>query len=259
VLGVSALGLASAVEPRLSVFALLGLVIGLAATTRLPEGRRTLPRGLLLAALVPAALGLARFARGEALPGIAEARGRDVSNRSVSLLREVLFAEDAMRRYAELDHDGDGVGSAALLGELAGATPARGAKRLATPPLAPRHAPRAATSSGPALAADGYLLILCLPTPSGGLTARPGDAIDEEAAERRWVGYAWPADDRGPRSAYFIDEHERILESAGAPADAPRLVGGEHAPACDDALARPELWRPWRDKRPRDALPGDRR
>jgi hypothetical protein len=82
--------------------------------------------------------------------------------------------------------------------------------------------------------------------------------VDDELAERRYVAYAWPSG-RAPglERAYFIDEHERILS---APSHKGVRFSREHAPSCDDALREPTKndWRPWRGKKPRPGLPGDR-
>lgn len=252
-------GAASGFYPPLSVFAVLALVIALASAVRFVHPRR---RHFLLALGLGTLLsfvGLYRFVTGDALEGIIEARGRATSARAVSLLREILFAEDAARRYAMIDPDGDGVGSAGLLGELTGAEPARGRITLATPPLAPRLAPHVITPRGPALASDGYLFLVCLPAAGGGWVTRPDGAIDEELAERRWVAYAWPESSKGPHvEAYFIDEHERILTFANTGPDGARILGGpEHAPACDLALGDARFV-PWKGKKPRAELPGDR-
>ncbi len=253
------LGCVSALYPPLSVFAVLALVIALASAVRFAHPRRSsfllaLGLGTLLSGV-----GLYRFVTGDALSGIIEARGRATSAHAVSLLREILFAEDAARRYAMIDPDGDGIGSAGLLGELTGAQPARGRIHLAHPPLAPRLTPHVITPSGPALSADGYLYLVCLPGVGGTWVTRPDGAVDEELAERRWVAYAWPESSDGPHvETYFIDEHERILTFDNVdPTGARILAGPERAPACDFALGNARFV-PWKGKKPRPTLPGDR-
>lgn len=259
-LGVAASGLASLVVLPLSVLAVLLHVIALAATTRMHSAQKRWLRPLLFVTGLCSVGAMARFVLSDALTGIVEARGRDSSARAVSVLREILFAEDAMRRYAFIDPDGDGIGSAGTLGEMTGVHGARQAKPLEIPPLSPRLAPGASARSGPVLEQGGYYFLICLPGPAGSWATGPRDPVDDEAAERRFVAYAWPTTLDAPHStAFFMDEHERILESNAKAGGSLRLVGAAAAPACDDALVRPELWRPWRGKQPRTTLPGDDR
>jgi hypothetical protein len=107
------------------------------------------------------------------------------------------------------------------------------------------------------------MYLVCVPDAHGQLTARPEDAVDERLAERRFVAYAWPRAGSHQSASFFIDEHERILESdnqrpGGRGPEALRLLGAERAPRCDDALAAPTQneWRAWRNKAPRRSLPG---
>lgn len=257
-----ATALASAIDPRGAVFALLLNCIALAALPsqvgRGPDRRARFELYTLLGALCLNLLSVGRFVVREAMPGISEARAREESARAVSRLREILFAEDALRRLAAIDPDGDGVGSAGLLGELSGTAPARGRSAILHPPLAERFAPRTGTSEGPALEEGGFLYIVCLPRAEGGYTARPSDPIDEERAERNWFAYAWPATDGGAiTSTFFIDQHEAIRETRGnGPAP---WAGPYRAPPCDAAIhpSSRDLFVPWRGKIPRTELPGD--
>lgn len=255
-------GVASLVETRLAVFAVLLLIIALASvsSTRTPPRGQTAWTWVLSGALVISILGLGRFIFQEALPGISEAKGRDSSKRAVSLLREIYFAENAMRRYAMIDPDGDGVGGAGRLAELTGHAPARGRRNLQTLPLAPRLAPLIETAHGPATEHEGYLVLVCVPKAGGGLTAQMADPVDEERAERRWIAYAWPQASGLPhKQAYAIDEHEGIFELDNENERGLIYVGAAYAPPCD-ALVRPEgpRFRPWGGKKPRLDLPGDR-
>lgn len=253
-------GVTSLILLPLSVLSVLLHVIALAATTRMPSVLVRWVRPMLFVTGVCSLVGMTRFVLSDALTGIVEARGRDSSARAVSILREILFAEDAMRRYAFIDPDGDGVGSAGRLGELTGVHGARQGRPLETPPLAPRLAPGASTRSGPAYEHGGYFFLVCLPGPGGTWATTPRDPVDDEAAERRFLAYAWPTTADAPHSAaFFMDEHERILESSEQISGVPRLVGPMSAPSCDDALRHPEFWRPWRGKQPRTTLPGERK
>lgn len=253
------LGLSSLFEVRLSIFAFLLLVIALASLTRFDHQRKRAFSVVLALSTVCSVLGLGLFITTEALPGIIDARARASSSRAVSILREFLFAQDAMRRHGWIDPDGDGVGSAGRLGELTGTQGIRDKGPLPQPPLSPRYAPRRATASGPATEHDGYLFIICLPGENEPWVTDPRAAVDDERAEERWVAYAWPAGPRTPhKTAFFIDEHERILQSDARGDSELRLMGHGLSPACDDALAEPTraYWTPWRGKKPREALPG---
>jgi hypothetical protein len=208
--------------------------------------------------MIVSILATGRFILVEAMPGIIEARGRDLSAKSVSFLREILFAEDALRRGAMLDPDRDGIGSGGLLGELSGTAPVRGRAPLAVAPLLPRHAPKTPTRTGPALSQDGYLYIVCLPTGPSTFSAEPSASFDDELAERRFLAYAWPESDKGiVKSVFVLDEHERILEDKN---ETFRVFGPSRSPSCEDVLSPPSmgLYKPWRGKKPRASLPGDK-
>lgn len=263
---VGILGLLSGFESRASIFACLLLVIAFASLTRFEHEKKRAIVVFLLLAAVSTSVGMVRFVWGEALQGISEARGRATSKRAVSLLREILFAQDALRRYAMIDPDGDKIGSAGRLGELCGSDPARGREKLRTPPLSIRYTPRAITRSGPANEQEGYLLLICLPGTGGkSWVTYPSDQVDEELAERSWVAYAWPAaEGLGHEAAYFINEHEVILETDNRLPRAEkgrtlRFVGAEFAPSCTDALEdeSKHAWHAWRGKTRRPKLPGD--
>jgi hypothetical protein len=80
---------------------------------------------------VASAAGLLRFAMTKAMTGIAEGGQRAASKSALWRLREVLLAEDAVRKGALVDVDGDGIGEARLIDELAGvAGPGRAALNL---------------------------------------------------------------------------------------------------------------------------------
>jgi hypothetical protein len=82
--------------------------------------------------------------------------------------------------------------------------------------------------------------------------------VDEEVAERRFVAYAWPAAPSGRiESAFFIDEHERILVSRNIEGTDPHYVGADFPPPCEAALHDHSEWQPWMSKKPRATLPGD--
>lgn len=249
-------GLVSLWEIRLSLFV---LVLSFIAFVALP---RTRPRPLLALVLVgglSSLVGFVRFLAVEAMPGIVQGGTTATGAAAVSRLREILFAQDSLRKLARVDPDGDGIGSAGFLDELTGRVGLRGGARL-SPPLLERYPTSEVTALGPAIEMNGYYFVVCLPRRGGGWTADPSEPVDDEAAERRFVAYAWPSTaDRGLSEAYFLDEHERILFAPNAAPPASRLrTGPERPPRCDDALAPEtrERWQVWRGKRPRDTLPG---
>jgi hypothetical protein len=255
-----AVGLLSAaclVYAKLAVFSLLVCVIALASLSRagLTRGWRL----LLFISLALSCVGVGRFVFTEAVLGISEARGRDTERRAVSLLREIYFAQNAARRYAMIDPDGDGVGSAGFLAELTGSATARQGAPLPTPPLAPRLSPRMDTRVGQATKIESYLFIICLPTAEDGWTAQPSDQVDNEAAERSWLAYAWPSESGLPHtSVYVIDEHEAIFVHDNRASSGLRFVGTTHPPACTTLRKPPALvsFSPWQGKQPRADLPG---
>jgi hypothetical protein len=241
------LGASAALWPVLALPAAFASLLGWLAL-RLPSPAE-LPRPRLWLALgtLGATVGMLRFVVLEAVPGIVGGGRRAVEDQVVSRLRDVLFAQDAMRRGGWIDPDRDGIGSAALLSELCGGEPLRGQAARDTPVL---HCGELETSAlGPAARLGAYLYAVCLPLAAGGWTARSGDGIDEEAAERRFLAYAWPSGDSPFSRAYFIDEHENIRISP------PGAIRGE-PPRCDAALTS-QPWPAWKDKKPRDVLPGD--
>ncbi|MEZ4224420.1 MAG: hypothetical protein R3B13_25955 [Polyangiaceae bacterium] len=197
-----------------------------------------------------------RFAIVEAVPGVVQGGNMAASNSAVHRLREIVFAQDVMRQRGFVDPDGDHIGSAALLGELSGELPLRGVRKLDPPLLARGFGPFHDTPAGPAAQAGAYLFLVCLPGRNGAFTANPKAALDDEAAERRFLAYAWPMGPRGPRQAYAVDQHEAIFVSENGSGAEPTWAGPFHAPTCD-ALTSGGGFRPWRGKKPRATLPGD--
>lgn len=249
---------ASVIVLKLAPFLMVGAFIAFVA---LPSGRPRAMTLLTVGAGALATIGFLRFLVLEAMPGIVQGGTRATENAAVSKLREILFAQDSLRKKAAIDPDGDGIGSAALLSELSGFAGLRGGKMLA-PPLLERFPAPIETPVGEATELGGYLFMVCLPTAGGGFTAKAGVAIDEEAAERRFLVYAWPsADNRGLSYAFFMDEHERILFAKSRMLrGSGRRLGPEAPPSCDDAVAAPSAsaWQVWRHKQARRTLPGDK-
>lgn len=248
--------LASIYFTKLGLFAAVGTFVAWASLPRRSRGELRRERWLLVVAAIAASVGFARFLVLEAMPGIVAGGNRFTEQRAISRLREILFAEDSARKTAAWDPDHDGVGSAVLLGELTGELGLRGGERL-EPPLLESYPKQVGTDLGPVTEIGGYYLMICLPKLGGGLSARPGEAFDEELAERRFVAYAWPSGSApGLESALALDEHENILL---APAKPGLRYGAGSPPHCDDAVA-PDTrgaWAAWRHKQPRQTLPGD--
>lgn len=250
------LSVAAAFFPLVALPALVGTFLAFVAASRLPRARRKPNYALLSISAVFAVIAFVRFLKTEAVAGIVQGGVRATEARAVSRLREILFAQDAMRRRAHWDHDDDGIGSAGLLGELTGEFGLRGHLPL-LPPLLEGISKSQTTSIGPSHIVAGYYFAVCLPTKDGGFSAKPGADFDDERSERRFLAYAWPvAANLGPSRAFVLDEHENILQAESAPGKR----SGLDAPTCDDAVAdatRHE-WTPWQQKKPRETLPGDK-
>jgi hypothetical protein len=258
-LGLVAITAASAAYPPLAVpGVVLTLILGLTLPWPSAGARAACVAAVTVAAL-SAAIGLVRFAASKAMLGIVEGGQSAAAYGALWKLREVVIAEDGLRETAPWDPDGDHVGSAALIGGLAGIAPLRGTKKLDTPMLNYAFRLEAPTAIGPAMRVEGYLLLVCLPTPDGGFTARPGDAVDDELAERRFVAYAWPSEAaKGMTTAFFTDEHESIRVLDPPRGTVAPYLGADRPPACDAALGKDGLpWTAWKGKKPRKTLPGD--
>ncbi|MEO7033670.1 MAG: hypothetical protein ABI548_07300, partial [Polyangiaceae bacterium] len=250
---------ASVVVTKLALFAAIATLLGFLSLPSGPIGAVRVAKLALAVGAVCATIGTFRFLVLEAVPGMVDGGTSAAEQRVVSRLREVLFAEDAWRKNAFYDPDGDHVGSAGFLGELDAEIGVRGGKRV-EPAVLQSYPKLADTRLGPAAEVGGYLLLVCLPKKGGGYTAQPGDAVDDERAEREFYAYAWPAQrGQGLGFAYFLDEHERILLADSRETEPRRLIGIDAPPTCDDvsAPATRDEWRVWRHKVPRATLPFD--
>lgn len=244
------LGAVSALWPWLGLPAGFASLIGVVALRRPSQAELPGVNLWLWAGVALSVVGLVRFVGGEAMRGIVGGGRGAAEQETVSRLRDVLFAEDAMRRAGWIDPDRDGIGSAAFLEELCGGAPSRGQPPRDTPVL--HCGELVPTPLGPAARSGPHLYTLCLPMPGGGWSANVAP-VDEEAAERRFIAFAWPAPTSPFDQAYFIDEHENI-RVASLPASS---SNGLRFPAtCADALER-LAWQPWRGKKARPDLPGD--
>jgi len=253
-------GVVSLWVTKLSLFAAVGALLGFVSLPAEPRRQVVWFKVALGVAGACAMLGTFQFLRVEAMAGMVDGGTTAAEQRVVSRLREILFAEDAWRKNAYYDPDGDHVGSAGLLGELTAEIGARGGKRV-EPAVIEGYPKLVDTRLGPAAEVGGFLVLVCLPKQGGGYTAKPSDAIDDEAAERHFYAYAWPAErGQGLTNAYFLDEHERILRADSQELEPRRLIGVDAPPSCDDvsAPATAADWRVWRHKKPRATLPYDK-
>ena len=251
-LGLLALSVTSAIWPFVALPAAFFCFIGSLSWPRRAGGGPE-RRWLLVVAALASGIGVVRFILTEAMPGIVGGGHRAVEQGAVSRLREVLFAQDAMRRAGWIDPDGDGIGSAAFLTELCGGKPLRGQAELPTPVLSCGEL--VDTALGTAARSGAYLFSVCLPKPEGGWSAQPEPPVDEERAEREFVAYAWPEPATPSDMIFFIDQHENILV-APALSQLSERDGALPAPTCTAALGHE--WTPWRDKKARPgSLPGD--
>ena len=245
---------------KLALFAAVGTLLGFVSLPTQPRRQVYAMKLALGVAGVCATVGTFRFLVLEAVPGMVEGGTSATEQRVVSRLREILFAEDAWRKNAYYDPDGDHIGSAGLLGELSGELGVRSGNRV-EPPVLEGYPRLVETRLGPAADIGGYLVLVCLPQRGGGYTAKPGAVIDDERAERSFYAYAWPAErGQGLTTAYFLDEHERILLADSQETEPRRLIGIDAPPACDDVTGPSTAadLRVWRHKKPRVSLPYDK-
>lgn len=241
----AALAVGSAVWPVLGLPAAFLSFIGVLALPRRHAPGARGARLLVGLSVVCACAGVLRFVVEVAMPGIVRGGRAAAEQRAVSWLRDVLFAQDAMRKAGWIDPDGDGVGSAALLVELCSGDPQRG--QAARPSGVLTCGELSQTPIGLAARRGGYSFLVCLPLRGGGWSALPSAELDEEAAERSFLAYAWPDASGRFDDAFFLDQDENIQQLA-----VPEGV----ALSCDSARALTG-WQPWRGKRPRPGpLPG---
>src|SRR5260221_1742027 len=164
----------SLVVIKLSLFAAVATLLGYVSLPAEPARRVRALKLALIASRPCATFGVFRFLVREAVPGMVEGGTSATEQRVVSRLREILFAEDALRRNQFVDPDGDHVGSAEFLGEMTGEIGLRGGAPMATPVL--QNFPKLVdTRLGPAAEVGGYLVTVCLPKPGGRFTARAQD------------------------------------------------------------------------------------
>jgi hypothetical protein len=257
------LGVAAALWSPLGLPAAFLCFVGVLSLPRPAGVGARLARWLVGVASLGASIGVGRFLVSEAMPGIVKGGRQAVEQRAVSRLREILFAQDAMRRAAWIDPDADGIGSAAHLLELCGAPPLRGQVPRTTPVLDCGELVN--TALGPGARMGAYLYAVCLPTPSGEWSGQASAPVDEEKAERGFIAYAWPEPGAAFEHAFFIDQHENILSAPWPwPGTTAGIATDPASPglSCASALAAPGSaasapWSVWRGKKPRSDLSGD--
>lgn len=260
-----AASLASVYWSKIAVVTGLLTLVAWLSLPSLPRARKTLLYSILAVSVLASTAGFFRFVLLEAIPGVIAGGQAAVSKHTIAYLRIVVAAQDRFREHAPIDPDKDGIGSAGTFAELSGLGPLRQGTQLPISPLHLKPEQLQRSPQGELIAEGAYLFQLCLPLKAGGFSADPNADFDEELAERRYLLYAWPRgqDSGAPNEAYFADEHEtiRVLDGAGSPGES-SLVGPLAAPSCDVALPGGQLaarFRPWKDKLPRAALPGDPR
>lgn len=252
----AALAVAGAVYPKLSFPAVFFCLVGLVATPKLEGKARRTAIALLVLSVVATAVGLLRFVVEEAIPGVLAGGKAAIEKQAVAYSRTLVSAQDHARTLAYYDPDGDRVGSALSLLELAGLEPLPSGITLTEPPLALKRADLRETAMGVAVRAAGYLVTICLPEGAEAFSTNPSQR-DTEKAELEYRIYAWPETlgAGSPATSYFIDAAEGILRLDPEEGKEPPFVGTTRPPRCD-AIAAHAGWEKWKNKAPREHLPG---
>lgn len=254
----SLLGLGAALYPKLALIAFFTCWVTLISRQRQRQLWPRLALGALLLSVLGSAVGLVRFTLDEAIPGIQRGGNAAADKHALSGARQIVVAQDALRRGAFLDADGDGIGSAGRIAELADLHPLRSGARLEPAPLSYTPEQLLDTAIGSAIESGPYLLTVCLPTADGGFSARDQDTVDEERAEREYYVYAWPrATGLGVQRAYALDQDERIWVSENRDNGTLRFAGPGFPPQCDAVSDAAAGFQTWQDKKPRPERPGD--
>ncbi|MBX3463428.1 MAG: prepilin-type N-terminal cleavage/methylation domain-containing protein [Planctomycetes bacterium] len=158
---------------------------------------------------------------GVAVPNLLSSRAVANERAVIATLRTLTTAQTMCRNQAVVDIDGDGLGEALGLGELAGTEFLRsGGQKLVPASLS------ASLGTLDALGyvhTKGYLLALYLPDASGaGVLGTPANAgaVDPNNAEIAWSCLAWPVT-RGNTgvSTFFVNQTGEILVANDAPYD----------------------------------------
>jgi hypothetical protein len=260
--GVLLLALASFWLPKL---ALPACFIVLLVAMSLPRLRTTQARlwartGVVFAGVLSAGA-FAGFVLHEAIPGVIAGGNQDAERRAIGFLRNLVVAEDHARTNAWLDHDADGIGSAASFKELAGLSLLRYGIAPNAFPLFLKPEQVLDTGAATFVVQGAYLYKLCLPIQGGGFTDNSDlSQVDAEQAERSYAIYAWPRSfaPGSPTDSFYVDAYERILQSKPSETQTLRFQGEHDSPACDSVVTQAASWAPWKGKTARPALPGDK-
>jgi hypothetical protein len=188
------------------------------------------------------AVGFVRFLLVYAVPNIVIAGQIAAEDKAVSRLREIRWAENAVREMAP--------GTYRPLSTLVAAG---GAGASPEAPLSDRLF-RPADDAKTIFRIDAYDVRVYLPAAGGGWTSDPA-RVDAAAAGGAFVAYAWPIGARhGGERVFFIDQDEQICESSSAafrgpnaPPPATAAFSGVVGADCGGPSA-PD-WHPWKNKK----------
>ncbi len=251
-------------ETRLSMVACFLTLVALVsrAASSAAQGSRLLVWGSVTLSGLLALAGFFRFVTLEAIPGVIAGGRAAAEKHAVAYLRTIVTAEDYMRRGAPIDPDGDGVGSAGSLAELAGRSMLRNGQGATQSPLSV-SAEEWLDHTG-FVASGAYLFRVCLPAHNGWVNLPKADTwtdgltVDDERAEREYLVYGWPrnASPGAPTDLYVSDAYERIMVLDTK--DSHLTFVGEATPPPCSLLSESDAFQAWKGKTARPTLPGDK-
>lgn len=253
-------------EPRLSMVACFLTLVAVVSRAVSGAGQtsRWVVWGSISLAGALSLVGFFRFVMVEAIPGVIAGGRAAAEKHAVAYLRTIVTAQDHMRRGAHIDPDGDGIGSAASLGELAGRAALRTGQTKGQNPLSVSDEEWLGRSGF--VASGAYIFRVCLPAATGWVNVDNADTwatgltVDDERAEREYLVYGWPrtSSPGAPTLLYVADAYERIWVMDPQDSETPTYTGEESPPPCS-LLAQNKTFTPWKGKTARPELPGDKR
>lgn len=176
---------------------------------------------------------------------------------AIATLKNVASSQAQLHDAVAIDVDGDGRGEYGWLAELAGAVPVRAGPRQEphrlTPPLL--SASFAAVRDG-GVRRSGYVFAVFLPGVGGtwlGEAAHGGGEgrhVDTDAAEQRWLAYAWPQVPGVSGKRVFCRDENGGLWAASA-VGAGAVSGADLVPGRSGIVDRSWFWG---EERGHDAL-----